>query len=96
MKTFKEFREQNVHEGRLSRAGGAVYAARAKQFGDDAVKDFRAARSHFTDSQSQDNSEDKLNHISLGLQDLLSGLVNLRKQLGSVSAQVVLNSTTKR
>ena len=92
MMTFKEFRQKKLEE-RMFRSGSVVaFAGKAKQHGDAAEKDYTAAKRKVVALKSEPNLDDKLNQLADLLAELLNGMIETRKQIGAISAQVTAST----
>ena len=104
IKTFKETTNEVgddfLKESRLLRKGVALILARsAKRSGDTAVNHFNSAKRSFTKKPNQ-SIEDQVKSLLEGLNDICEGLINLRKQNGSITgiatAAVLFNERTNK
>ena len=89
-----------LQESRLLRKGVALILARsAKKSGDTAVNHFNSAKRSFTKKPDQ-SLEDQMKSLLEGLNDICEGLINLRKQNGSITgiatAAVLFNERTNK
>lgn len=92
MKRFKEFTESNedsLNESRLLRKGlGLAFARQSKTHGDKSVQNFKNLQRLLSNPSKDINS--KLDNIEKGLVEHAEGMINLRKQIGSVASMVNL------
>jgi hypothetical protein len=105
IKTFKETtttegRDDFLKENRLLRKGAALLLARsAKKHGDTAQTHFNNAQRTFANKSDQ-NLEDQMKTLLKGLNEMAEGLVNLRRQNGSITgiatAAVLFNERTNK
>ena len=104
IKTFKdctnEVSDDFLSENRLLRKSAALILARsAKKSGDTAVNHFNSAKRSFTKKPDQ-SLEDQMKSLLEGLNDICEGLINLRKQNGSITgiatAAVLFNERTNK
>ena len=98
--TTNEVSEDFLKESRLLRKGVALILARsAKRSGDTAVNHFNNAQRSFTKKPNQ-SIEDQVTALASGLNSVCEGLINLRKQSGSITGiattAVLLNEKTDK
>jgi hypothetical protein len=103
MITFKdstnEVSADFLEESRLLRKGAALILARsAKKHGDTAQTHFNNAQRSFT--KKSDTLEDQMVNLLSGMNEVVEGLINLRKQNGSntsiATAAVLFNERTDK
>lgn len=92
MKSFKEFTQSNndsLNENRFVRKGlGLAFARQSKTHGDKSVQNFKNLQRLLSNPSKDINS--KLDNIEKGLVEHAEGMINLRKQIGSVASMVNL------
>ena len=89
MRTFKKFIEQQDLEEDIVRKGAvSLYAIQGKRHGDTAVRHFKKAQQSLTKQQSNSTIEERIGAIEVYLTILSDGLIEIRNQIGSVSAQI--------
>ena len=105
MKTYKELKQEienreDLKESRLLRKGGSlVFARNAKKHGDDAVRHFKSAQTKLN-KRPLDTPEERIEHLTEGLNELCDGMISLRKQTGALTgisiSAVLLNERTNQ
>ena len=96
MMRFKEFRQKKLEE-KMFRSGSVVaFAGKAKQHGDAAEKDFTAAKRKVLPLKSEIQLNGKLDQLADLLAELLNGMIETRKQIGAISAQVTASTILEK
>ena len=105
MKTYKELKQEienrnELKEFRYLRKGvSLVFARNAKKHGDDAVRHFKSAQTKLN-KRPLDTSEERIERLTEGLNDLCKGMISLRKQNGAVTSltltSALLNERTDK
>lgn len=93
---FKEFRQKQLEQGMLRSGSVGVFAGKAKQHGDAAAKDFKTAKRKVVPIKSEPKTDGKLDLLADMLSELLNGMIETRKQIGAVSAQVTASTVLDR
>jgi hypothetical protein len=89
MKTFKQFlKPERVEENAIRKGAVSLYAVQGKRHGDAAVRHFKIAQQSLTRHQSNNTIEEKIDAIEIYLKSLSDGLIEIRNQIGSISAQI--------
>ena len=92
MKSFKDFTESNkdsLNESRLLRKGlGLAFARQSKTHGDKSVQNFKILQRLL--SNPSKNMDSRIENIEKGLIEHAEGMINLRKQIGSVASMINL------
>jgi hypothetical protein len=88
MKGFSDYYHDQLDEGLVRSGAVALYASQGRNHGDKAVQHFRSAQQALVRLKRQEELEQKVNLIADVLSSTLDGLIELRQQIGSVSAQV--------
>jgi hypothetical protein len=92
MKSFKEFTQSNndsLNENRFVRKGlGLAFARQSKTYGDKSIQNFKNLQRLLSNPSKDINS--KLDNIEKGFIEHAEGMINLRKQIGSVASMVNL------
>ena len=96
MMRFKEFRQKKLEEKMLRSGSVVAFAGKAKQHGDAAEKDYTAAKRKVVPLKSEPNLDDKLNQLADLLAELLNGMIETRKQIGAISAQVTASTILEK
>ena len=96
MMRFKEFRRKRLEENLLRSGPVGVFAGRAKQHGDAAAKDFETATRKVMPIKAEPKTDGKLDLMADLLAELLNGMIETRKQIGAVSAQVTASTVLDR
>lgn len=96
MMRFKEFRQKQLEENLLRSGSVGVFAGKAKQHGDAAAKDFEKAKRKVLPLKSEPKTDNKLDLLADMLAELLNGMIETRKQIGAVSAQVTASTVFDR
>ena len=91
--------DDSLQESRLLRKGVALLLARsAKKHGDTAENHFNTAQRSF--SKKSDTLEEHMVNLLSGMNEMAEGLVNLRRQNGSITGisttAVLLNERTNK
>ena len=93
-KTYIELQEEvndleleQLNEFRILRAGAVLaFASQAKRHGDKAKGHMNSAKSDFRKARSNDETDEKINHMLNGMDELASGFTDIRMMLGSITA----------
>ena len=92
MKRFKEFTESDkdsLNESRLLRKGlGLAFARQSKTYGDKSIQNFKNLQRLLSNPSKDMNS--RIENIEKSLIEHAEGMINLRKQIGSVTSMVNL------
>lgn len=91
MITFKEYRSnaEDLNEGWVRKGLGLAYSRASKTHGDKATQDFTSMKRRLTPSLPKDaDYPERIDRIEKSLVDLSDGMINLRKQIGSLVAMV--------
>ncbi len=96
MMRFKEFRQKQLEENLLHSGSVGVFAKNAKQNGDAAAKDFETAKRKVLPLKSEPKTDNKLDLLADMIAELLNGMIETRKQIGAVSAQVTASTVFDR
>lgn len=96
MMRFKEFRQKQLEENMLRAGSVGAFASRAKQHGDAATKDFETAKRKVLPLKSEPKTDNKLDLLADMIAELLNGMIETRKQIGAVSAQVTASAVFDR
>jgi hypothetical protein len=90
MMGFKEylFETADLEEAVIRKGAVALYAARGKSFGDAAARQFQTVIQNVTTLPHSATDQDKINLLVKSLTATSDGLIDLRHQIGSVSAQI--------
>jgi hypothetical protein len=94
MKTFKEFTsdQHQLDEGVVRKGTVAAYALQGKRYGDAAVSDYKRAQQRLRNAENTKSTDTKVEALVVALNELLSGLIAQRSQIGSISAQITSQS----
>lgn len=96
MMRFSEFHEVYRLEESVVRKGAvAAFALQGRRHGDDAVHHFKNAKTTLRKSAVPDSERDSEDLIQLKkvIASTIDGLISMRLQIGSVSAQITSQST---
>jgi hypothetical protein len=90
MMGFRQFISQttDLEETIIRKGAVALYAARGKSFGDAAVKQFQTVVHGVSTLPHTSTDRDRIDLLVKSLSSTANGLINLRYQIGSVSAQI--------
>lgn len=88
MKGFSDYHHDQLDEGLVRSGAVALYASQGRNHGDKAVQHFRSAKQDLLKLTRQEDLDRKIDHMADALRSTLEGLIELRQQIGSVSAQV--------
>jgi len=95
MMTFRQFYQSRMNEGLVGKAAVAGYALQGKRHGDAAVRQFNNAKTALKQSAvplgSKSNGD--VATLKTAISQMLDGLISMRLQIGSVSAQITSQST---
>lgn len=90
MMGFREYiiETADLDEAVIRKGAVALYAVRAKTYGDAAVRQFQTVVQGVSTLPSSTTEQDKIDLLVKSLSFTANGLINLRHQIGSVSAQI--------
>jgi hypothetical protein len=88
MKSFREHRQDQLDENLARKGAVSVYAARGKRHGDTAVQHFRSAKRNLQNLDNAKSHDEQFIRLATSLDKMLDGMIAMRNQIGSVSAQV--------
>jgi|AntAceMinimDraft_11_1070367.scaffolds.fasta_scaffold02938_7 predicted Zn-dependent peptidase len=88
MKGFADYHHDQLDEGLVRSGAVSMYASRGRTHGDKAVQHFRSAKQELLKLKRQEELDQKINIMADVLSSTLDGLIELRQQIGSISAQV--------
>lgn len=93
MKSFKEFRNSVTLQENLIRKGAVTaFALRGKRNGDKAVYHFMIAKRTLSNAKAHRTADEAIRNLEQSLNSLYDGLIELRNQIGSISAQITSGS----
>ena len=95
MKSFREHQEETLDENLLRKGAVSAYAARGKRHGDNAVQSFRSAKRSLQHFDKATSPEEQTLRVATALDQMLDGMIELRNQLGAVSAQITASAVTQ-
>lgn len=96
MMRFKEFRQKKLEENFLRSGSVSIFAKNAKQHGDAAAKGFETAKRKVLPLKSEPKTDAKLDLLADMLAELLNGMIETRKQIGAVSAQITASTVFEK
>lgn len=90
MMGFRQFiiETTGLEEALVRKGAVALYAARGKSYGDTAVRQFQTVVQGVSTLPRSATEQDKIDLIVKSLSTTSNGLINIRNQIGSVSAQI--------
>ncbi len=90
MMGFREYivETSSLEETVIRKGAVALYAIRGKSFGDRATRQFQTVVQGVSTLSHSATEQDKIDLLVKSLSSTANGLINLRQQIGSVSAQI--------
>lgn len=88
MMSFRQFCDSKMNEGVLGKAAVAGYALQGKRHGDAAVRSFQSARSELQQLRIDKKADETSKRLASAAASTADGLISLRQQIGSLSAQI--------
>lgn len=93
---FKEFCENQLDENLVRNGSVAAYALQGKRHGDSAVQYYNHGKDLLVLSSQEKAFHQKLDRLAAALVSTLNGMIDTRKQLGAISAQVTASVISNR
>lgn len=88
LKRFADFNNERLDEGIVRSGAVSMFANSGRKHGDNAAQHFRFAKQELLKLKRLDDIERKIDMMAASLDATLDGLIELRHQIGSISAQV--------
>lgn len=89
MKTFKQIiQENNINESVIRKGAVSSFGLKGRQHGNEAVRHFKQAKQSLNNRMPKRTLDQKIDNIDSYLMSLTDGMIELRNQIGAVSAQI--------
>lgn len=94
MMGFREYiiETANLDEAVVRKGAVTLYAVRGKTYGDAAVRQFQTVVQDVSTLPRSATEQNKIDLLVKSLSSTANGLINLRHQIGSVSAQITASN----